>query len=204
MNFFASAFTSSKNDVDYFPGSTRHWTNPIYPQEEIKSGKKEPKESFDSLKVFHAKPNQGIYRGTACCVDITLNGNQQVKVGVLHSVVKPRAYLNKFYAFLPDPPFDQVAVTGWFCLSHMLENDIGFASQWISRRISSNRTAPSFIQKVGLSNCPKITFVSGITEMIGHDGENIIISYGVNDCYSRSLIVPKKKIEMLLLGETAI
>ena len=42
--------------------------------------------------------------------------------------------------------------------------------------------------------------MAGLNEMFGYNRENLIITYGVNDCYSRSLIVSKKKIEMLLLG----
>ena len=56
----------------------------------------------------------------------------------------------------------------------------------------------------GITTCPAVSFASGITEMIGHRGENIITSYGLNDCYSRSLIVPKKKIELLLLGKQPV
>jgi len=196
INFFASVFASYKNDVDYFPGSIRERRTITYPHKIIKGAKKEPWVSFASQKLDVPSP-----RGTACCVDMILNGNQQVKVGILHGKVQPRHYLSQFYAFLPDPPFDLVAITGWFCLGHMQEDDIDFASQWISRRIPSDRTAPTNIANYGNTTCPQVTFTSGITEMIGHDGENIIISYGVNDCYSRSLIVPKKKIEILLMGK---
>ncbi len=127
---------------------------------------------------------------------------------------KERVYLSQFYAFEPEPPFEVVATSAHFCLNHMSENDIGYAEQWISERPVSNRTAPIIIETNTKSNsantntnthgsfrCPMITFATGLNEMIGYNGENVVITYGVDDCYSRSLIVPKKKIEMLLLGK---
>ena len=39
-----------------------------------------------------------------------------------------------------------------------------------------------------------------MVEKIGNGGNDVIITYGVDDCYSRSIVVPKKKIEILLLG----
>jgi len=115
-------------------------------------------------------------------------------------VTDKRAYLSQFYAFHPYPPFDIVAISGHSCFNHMNENDIGYSAQWISARPIKNRTAPILIKSENY-RCPIITFASGMNEMIGHKGENVIISYGVNDCYSRSIVVPKKKIEMLLLGK---
>jgi hypothetical protein len=46
--------------------------------------------------------------------------------------------------------------------------------------------------------CPRIHFVTGITEKLGHD-ETAIISYGVNDCYPRMIEVPKKVLVSLLM-----
>jgi len=205
INFFASVFASYKDDVNYFPGRIMKGKSTEYPQKEIQNNaRSEPTTSFKSHRVMHVK-DRFRDRGTSCCVDMTLNGNQQVKVGIIHGKVKPRAYLSKFYAFHPDPPFEIFASTGWFCLGHMREDDIGFASQWISQRTHANRTAPILVEgAAGITTCPAVSFASGITEMIGHRGENIIISYGLNDCYSRSLIVPKKKIELLLLGKQQV
>jgi hypothetical protein len=130
-----------------------------------------------------------------------LNGTM-VKVGISHTIANLfRAYLNQFYAFSPEPPFDIIAVSGHFCLNHMNKNDIGYSAQWISARPSINNALPILINSEKF-RCPPITFAFGLTEMIGHDGNNLIISYGVNDCYSRSLVVPKKKVEMLLLGQS--
>jgi hypothetical protein len=82
----------------------------------------------------------------------------------------------------------------------MLETDDGYSAQWVSERAMTNRTAPIMVHDEEI-RCPLITFASGMTEMIGRDGNNVIITYGVDDCYSRSIIVPKKKIELLLLGQ---
>jgi hypothetical protein len=49
----------------------------------------------------------------------------------------------------------------------------------------------------------EIAFANGLTEKIG-DSKNVILSYGVNDCYSRSIVVSKKKIEMILLDKHAV
>merc|ERR1712232_228550 len=110
-----------------------------------------------------------------------------------------RSYLSQFYAFLPDPPFKIVAMSGHFCFNHMDEKDIGYSAQWTSERPVDNRTAPIMIMAKNY-RCPVITFASGMTEMVGNEN-NVIITYGANDCYSRSIVVPKKKIEMLLLGQ---
>ena len=47
-------------------------------------------------------------------------------------------------------------------------------------------------------DCPSIHFVSGISEYIG-DSSKAILSYGVNDCYPRMIVVEKKDIERSLL-----
>ncbi len=130
-----------------------------------------------------------------------LNGTM-VKVGISHTIANLfRVYLNQFYAFSPEPPFDIIAVSGHFCLGHMGKDDIGYSAQWISDRAHVVNVLPILINSERY-RCPPITFAVGLTEMIGHDGNNLIISYGVNDCYSRSLVVPKKKVEMLLLGKS--
>lgn len=145
------------------------------------------------------------YRGTSQIIDFHLRG-KDVKVGISHSVAEEsaitdkRAYLSQFYAFSPESPFEIVALSGYFCLNHMHEEDIGYSTHWISERPVENRTAPIKILNETYS-CPITTFIVGFTEMIGSGGKDTIITYGVNDCYSRSIIVPKKKIEMLLLGK---
>ncbi len=187
----------------------------IYPDMiEAGSDRQEPKVSFQNKVPKHERPYKR-FRGTSQIIDMVLEG-KDVKVGISHTVAEhqvddsrghqttitdKRAYLSQFYAFEPEPPFEVVAKSGHFCFNHMSEDDIGYAAQWISGRPVSNRTAPITIKTYSY-RCPIITFAAGLNEMIGYNGENVIITYGVNDCYSRSLIVPKKKIEMLLLGKS--
>ncbi len=159
--------------------------------------------SWNTSTPKHERPKKK-FRGTSQLIDFELHG-RNVKLGISHTVsehwpghVDKRGYLSHFYAFKPEPPFDIVAMSGHFCFNHMHEEDVGYDAQWISKRPIENRTAPILLLDKNY-RCPIITFASGLTEMIGHDGEYVIISYGVNDCYSRSLVVPKKKIEMLLM-----
>ena len=46
-------------------------------------------------------------------------------------------------------------------------------------------------------DCPRITFVSGITEH-ATDSNKAIISYGINDCTSRIMVVSKSDLARLL------
>eukprot|EP00594_Rhizosolenia_setigera_P015639 CAMPEP_0178963536 /NCGR_PEP_ID=MMETSP0789-20121207/15091_1 /TAXON_ID=3005 /ORGANISM="Rhizosolenia setigera, Strain CCMP 1694" /LENGTH=234 /DNA_ID=CAMNT_0020648041 /DNA_START=189 /DNA_END=893 /DNA_ORIENTATION=+ len=181
----------------------------------VESQNRSPKFSFKThTKRYpkHERPKLR-FRGTSQIIDMTLStdilGTKEkkvVKVGISHSVTEgianytdKRAYLSQFYAFSPDPPFEVLAISGSFCFNHMNDHDVGYHKQWISKRPVENRTAPILIMNQTYS-CPVITFATGMTEMIG-DEKNVIITYGVNDCYSRSIVVPKKKIEMLLFGE---
>uniref|UniRef100_A0A7S2KCY6 Uncharacterized protein n=1 Tax=Leptocylindrus danicus TaxID=163516 RepID=A0A7S2KCY6_9STRA len=171
----------------------------------IKSKAGTPKPSFINVTPKHERPYKK-YRGTSQLIDMKLN-NTDVKVGISHTVhglrhensTAQRTYLSQFYAFLPYAPFETVAVTGNFCFKHMDEHDTGYSAQWISQRPIANRTSPNLIMWDEV-RCPRITFATGMAEMIGNGGKDVIITYGVDDCYSRSIIVPKKKIEMLLLG----
>ena len=171
--------------------------------DKIESTKREPNFSWTTWRPKDERPKKR-FRGTSQIIDFDLRG-KKVKLGISHTVsehwpghVDKRAYLSHFYAFEPEPPFDIVALSGHFCFNHMHEEDVGYDAQWISKRDYENRTAPILISDANY-RCPIITFASGLTEMVGHDGEYVIITYGVNDCYSRSLVIPKKKIEMLLL-----
>mmetsp|Transcript_7298 Transcript_7298/g.18129 ORF Transcript_7298/g.18129 Transcript_7298/m.18129 type:complete len:253 (-) Transcript_7298:82-840(-) len=135
-------------------------------------------------------------RGTSGLVDLTLAG-KPVKVGISHSVPPRRQYLSRFYAFLPKPPFPIVAYSGFFCLGGLLRGDAGWADLWVTAL-----PLPDHLLALGGETfaCPKITFASGFTEYIGRGGNYAIISYGADDCYSRSIVVHKKRIERLLLG----
>lgn len=170
------------------------------------------KETFETVKLDSSEVQSGglKYRGTACCIDLNLKMKvegdggevegdggieQQVKVGIGHTVTKDRQYLSFFYAFLPYPPFTTIRLSGYFCLGGMKQSDVGHSAHWISKR--DGVFDESIALKGETYKCPKVTFASGLSEMVGNFG-NVIISYGVNDCYSRSIIVSKEKIKMLL------
>ena len=209
INFFASSFEPS-SEMNLFPNREfkavkgKRYQSLFHDVHESREGS--PEFSFKTVTPKHERPFMR-FRGTSQIIDMVLTG-KNVKVGISHTVsdqqkghTDKRAYLSQFYAFLPDPPFEIVAITGHFCFNHMDERDSGYSSQWISGRPTDNRTAPILVMDKNY-RCPIISFASGMTEMIGHDGKNVIITYGVNDCYSRSIVVPKKKIEMLLLGQS--
>ena len=147
------------------------------------------------------------YRGTACCVDMMLNvpgegGNGEylpVKVGIGHSVTWKRTYLSFFYAFLPTPPFHTVALSGYFCLGAMKPSDIGVTEHWMSHQSGIFNSSMSWEENNYA--CPGVTFASSFIEKADDTG-SFVMSYGVNDCYSRSIVIPKEKVEMLLTPST--
>jgi hypothetical protein len=207
INFFASTYEPS-SELSLFHGREFRNMKGKRPQvvfkEAVQSKKGTPRYSFKNEMPKHERPYMR-FRGTSQIIDMVLMG-EHVKVGISHTIseeqegrTEKRVYLSHFYAFLPDPPFEIIAVSGHFCFNHMHENDAGHSAQWISERPIDNRTTPILVMGEYF-RCPVITFASGMTEMIG-DGNNAIITYGVNDCYSRSIVVPKKKIEMLLSGK---
>lgn len=178
--------------------------------DEIQSKNGDPMTSFKTVIPKHLRPNMK-FRGTSQLIDMTLDG-VHVKVGIAHTVAEGgfdtkknrthtdfRVYLSQFYAFSPEPPFETIAISGMFCFHHMMETDDGYHHQCTSKRPVHNRTFPILVLNDEMK-CPLITFATGMIEMIGHGGNNVIITYGVDDCYSRSIVAPKKKIEMLLLG----
>jgi hypothetical protein len=135
----------------------------------------------------------GLMRGTACCIDLGWGDNETVKVGISHSVSSSRSYVSRFYAFDPTAERTPVkAVSGPFCLGGSAENDVNADSQIFT----SAEESKLFVANETY-DCPRITFPSGIAEYQANPGY-AIISYGVNDCFSRSMVVPKTVIKELL------
>jgi len=208
INFFHDKFETSA-DLNYFPNTTTFVAAP-------RSGlKRRSHEGQTTHSWYRREPpyaslsltgqdvqNPGIkFRGTACCADIDFRG-EQVKVGLTHTVTKERSYLHAFYAFQPFPPFKIVALSGYFCLGGMKSTDIGYDDHWMSQRSIDVESDLTRMKVKGETyNCPKVAFATGINEMLD-SRSNIIISYGVGDCYSRSIVVSKQKIQILLSGET--
>lgn len=157
-------------------------------------------------------------RGSACCVEIP-NPNYggpsddstspTLLAGLSHSKI-PRVkentlymripenvtrftYFYRWYAFEPTPPYRVVALSGIFCF--------GGAR---SAEYDSNPLAHVDWQKtirVGsdISSCPRIQFVMSMIEK-GTDSSRVLISYGVNDCYSRILEIGKSEINRMLFN----
>ena len=186
INFFASTFEPS-SEMNLFPGKEFKYIKGRRYQVQFKGLQESilpsPTRSFINDAPKHERPRMK-FRGTSQIIDFDLEG-QPVKVGIAHTVSQQtqdtdkRVYLSHFYAFLPHPPFEIVALSGHFCFNHMHENDIGYSSQWISKRPIHNRTAPILINNQTY-RCPVITFANGMTEMIGHENKYIIITYGVS------------------------
>jgi hypothetical protein len=141
-------------------------------------------------------------RGGACCIPwVDPRTQQSVWVGVLHTKtpsqgnrqrvtnVTANHYLSQFYAFEQTPPFNLVALSGFFCLGFHDGADhahhLAQLSSW--RRLQLGMTF----------DCPRIHFLSGITLKAG-DPSTIILALGVNDCYSLFLEVPMRSIDDLL------
>lgn len=140
-------------------------------------------------------------RGTGCCADMTLSDGRVIKLGIAHTVVRPLNYLHRFYAFVPDKPFQILRISGLFCLGSMQRNDSGFDDHWLSHQNEYFQPMQTRYGDLLDFDCPPITFASGVTNMVDHSDNYIIISYGVEDCYSRSIFVHKRKIEMLLFPD---
>jgi len=149
-------------------------------------------------------------RGTSGLLDLELPGHGPVKVGIAHNAVadpgtpRPKAhsnrnYLSRFYAFLPDPPFPVVAYSGHFCLGAMNPGDAGWDDLWVTAAADDQ---PNLTLHGETYACPKVAFVSGLAEYVDGRGrgDHAVISYGVEDCYSRSVVVRKERIARLLLG----
>ena len=152
--------------------------------------------------------------GTACCVSMELEGLGAVLVGISHTKLSPRnpfwrrdvhhrydhfgrdRFVSRFLAYMPEPPFDILARSGWFCL--------GFAELEEGLREGGNTMAGRNTHaRLDLFNdtydCPIIHFASSFGEYVGN-ASRAIIAYGVNDCHPRMMVVEKEDVARLLLG----
>lgn len=121
---------------------------------------------------------------------MTLSDGRQMKLGISHFVVRPLTYLHRFYVFLPEKPFQVVQVSTLFCLGHMKQSDLNSEKHWLSwAQHTFNPRQAKIGEDENVYDCPELTFASGITNMIGHRDNYVIISYGVDDCYSRSIML---------------
>jgi hypothetical protein len=137
-------------------------------------------------------------------VTITHN-NTQYFLGVSHPKtvfpgnnlpegIVPNTYLSRFFAFEQLPPYENVARTGKFCLGYAGEDashhPIGNLTKWKETRNGLFFAGEAY-------NCPRIHFVTGITDKAG-DPSKIVLAYGVHDCLSRFIVIDKKDIAAML------
>ena len=132
-------------------------------------------------------------RGTACCIDLEWGTNETVKVGISHAVSQERGYVSRLYAFeTKSPRFKTVAVSGPFCLGKMSEHDINAETQIFPFADRGNLNVGNETY-----DCPHIGFASGLVEYQA-DTNYAVLSYGINDCYSRSIVISKDRIREFL------
>ncbi len=207
LDLFFEKGLKSLRDVNFFPNSTvsqdlkkknRHY----YPNATRYISYHKKQKSFQTLSDNQMQ-HLG-HRGTACCVDIDLFSDKEqrhmpMKVGIGQSVTKERrSYFSYFYAFLPRPPFPIVALSGYFCLGGMKATDRNLGTHWMSHQDGIFNASMHVLNET--YSCPQMTFVSSFMEKVD-DPNILVISYGVNDCFSRSILVPKEKIQILLQPE---
>eukprot|EP00542_Grammatophora_oceanica_P004166 CAMPEP_0194067632 /NCGR_PEP_ID=MMETSP0009_2-20130614/86658_1 /TAXON_ID=210454 /ORGANISM="Grammatophora oceanica, Strain CCMP 410" /LENGTH=606 /DNA_ID=CAMNT_0038720665 /DNA_START=182 /DNA_END=2002 /DNA_ORIENTATION=- len=145
-------------------------------------------------------------RGTACCVSIT-HGGRRLLVGVSHdktpysqiraklSDFQPNHFLSQFYAFEAKSPYSVVARSGYFCLGFPSVDTDGRQGYLPPNLIHNTEWDKLRLQEA--FDCPKIHFVSGMTEAVD-DSNMMILAYGVNDFLSRFVKVGKGDIASLL------
>jgi hypothetical protein len=211
----------------------------------VSSSRPEPDASFVTIESLDGTTRMTPRdSGSACCISIRWpngdDGDNSSSVGEVRRLLlgfshrktrhdtKGRLegtgynYVSRIYAFQPTPPFDIVAMSGFFCLGFALGKrfrdapiNTSHASDERSHAVwhfsdddaieSENEqvwgAANDYRLKIGgmvFDNCPRIHFVSGIADKMGDEEETAIISYGVNDCYPRMIEVPKKFLVSLL------
>ena len=125
-------------------------------------------------------------RGSACCLPVKHpQTGEALSMGISHSKtlgthgMQANHYLSQLYAFSNEPPFALVAESGYFCLPFPSIEEHVIQTVNISRwRVLS--LGNGFIYP----DCPRIHFISGMV-FDADDEDKVIISFGVNDCYSR-------------------
>ncbi|KAL1522614.1 hypothetical protein AB1Y20_017597 [Prymnesium parvum] len=112
----------------------------------------------------------GTAHGGGCCVHIKADvslGTPEVYVGVAHYHSAEYHYLQQFYAFRPEPPFDIFSLSDLFC----------FASPSGRRKsllVHENVTYP----------CSAIQMTMSIAHRAG-DRSTLVFGVGMNDCEAR-------------------
>jgi len=145
--------------------------------------------------------------------DLGINEDDEILVAIVHPKTKfpgkglpkgitPNTYLSRFVAFLPKEPYTIVAKSGMFCL--------GYPSRKLDGTTTKSENPLEFVQMNRLSfatkfyECPRIHFVTGMVDAPVNTANNktesdsVIIAYGVSDCLSRFVEIPKSEIIRML------
>ena len=149
-------------------------------------------------------------RGGACCIHTNYNG-QPLLIGIAHSKtrfkhsrrgtdeaskqkggIEPNHFLSSFYAMQAVAPYKVVARTGNFCLGFSQASELHVNPYALLQKEALH------IQQVRYDDkCPRIHFVSGMVEK-ADDPSKLIISYGLNDCTPRMIVVEKQDVLTML------
>lgn len=144
--------------------------------------------------------------------DLGIHEDDEILVGIVHPKTKfpgkglpkgitPNTYLSRFVAFLPREPYTIVAKSGMFCLGYPSRSlDGNTKSENPMEFVQMNRLI--FANK--FYECPRIHFVTGMVDTPStndtskNESDSVIIAYGVSDCLSRFVEIPKSEIIRML------
>jgi hypothetical protein len=149
-------------------------------------------------------------RGSYCCVPMTVKG-QRLLLGIAHSKtrynhkqgtdaysegqIQANHFFSSFYAIQDRAPYNIVARSGKFCLGFARDEDESDNPYTMMNVVPLQLTGKTF-------DCPRIHFVTGMVEK-ADDPSKVIISYGINDCVPRMVVVNKAEIIQMLFDVQA-
>mmetsp|Transcript_27448 Transcript_27448/g.56209 ORF Transcript_27448/g.56209 Transcript_27448/m.56209 type:complete len:447 (-) Transcript_27448:68-1408(-) len=159
-------------------------------------------------------------RGSACCIQIEKkyyndlfpsDPPESIMVGITHKKTALRMpsslgrksfiYLSNLYAFSSHHPYQYIARSGLFCFG--FTNNQTDSTSYSVANAYSELTKVQRVEFHGVSyDCPRIHFVSGITEKVG-DETRVIVAYGVNDCVSRFVEILKRDLMIHLFSNAS-
>jgi ribosomal protein S27AE len=174
-----------------------------------------PLPSFATMDELHYVKH-GVYapaltfqRGSACCVamenpdpdgpplllGISHSKSRYKQRGLPDANVPFNSYFSAFYAMEAKAPYRVVARTGNFCFGRSAPDEAG-----------GNPYANLNQENLWIGNtqnCPRIHFVSGMVEKADDDSK-LIVSYGVNDCAPRLVVIAKDDVQKMLFAPSEL
>mmetsp|Transcript_71254 Transcript_71254/g.195233 ORF Transcript_71254/g.195233 Transcript_71254/m.195233 type:complete len:294 (+) Transcript_71254:878-1759(+) len=126
-----------------------------------------------------AQPRLGSVHGGACCLYVAADGGlgtPAALIGVSHSKDANYQYLQQFYAFRPEPPFELLALSRPFCWR-------GGARTRSTLLVYRNATQP----------CPYIQMTMSIAQT-HDDPEGVLFAVGMNDCEAEIVSMPRRQL----------